>query len=109
MSENSQPETRVRSALFAPVQVEDMEENSDNVRVNEQPESETPAAAPRRRKQGRAKKAVADCTLQVRCDKATWLAVRCEALHRQTNVTNVILRALRSHYPAVNAASREAA
>ena len=108
MSENSQPETRVRSALFAPVQIEEAA-ISDNVSNGDQPESEAPAAAPRRRKQGRAKKAIADCTLQVRCDKATWLAVRCEALHRQTNVTNVILRALRSHYPAVNAASREAA
>ena len=105
MSENSQPETRVRSALFAPVQVEEAGGNN----VTSSPESENSAAAPRRRKQGRAKKAIADCTLQVRCDKATWLAVRFEALNRQTNVTNVILRALRSHYPAVNAASREAA
>ena len=108
MSENSQPEARVRSALFAPVQI--AEANSDVIRVSDdQPEIDTPAAAPRRRKMGRAKKAAADCTLQVRCDKATWIAVRYEALNRQTNVTNVILRALRSHYPSVNAASRDAA
>ena len=108
MSENSQPEARVRSALFAPVQIAEAT-GDDNVISGDQPEIEAPAAAPRRRKMGRAKKAAAGCTLQVRCDKATWIAVRYEALNRQTNVTNVILRALRSHYPSVNAASREAA
>ena len=108
MSENSQPEARVRSALFAPVQIAEAT-GADIISSCDQSEIETPAAAPRRRKMGRAKKAAADCTLQVRCDKATWIAVRYEALNRQTNVTNVILRALRSHYPSVNAASREAA
>ena len=108
MSENSQPEARVRSALFAPVQIAESTEGI-SVPSGDQPETEAPAAAPRRRKMGRAKKAAADCTLQVRCDKATWIAVRYEALNRQTNVTNVILRALRSHYPSVNAASRDAA